>query len=242
MIKNMEKSEILKRLEVIEKQSYKVTKSNEIVQKAKTGMSLQEQKIIAFLVSKINVNETDPYKYYIFNTKEFCELCEIDSKNYVNVRRTLKRLYDRESIEIFQNGCYVPLKWLGDYEIQMDKSKVSVQLHFRMVPYLIQLKKNFVSYRLNNILFLKNKFRVSLYELFSSYSFRGEFDISLDELRSYLGIVDNEYMKVKIFKRNIIKKSIEEINDKTNLRLKYKDLKAGRRITGFKFLIESIPE
>ena len=49
-------------------------------------------------------------------------------------------------------------------------------------------------------------------------------------------------MKVKIFKRNIIKKSIEEINDKTNLRLKYKDLKAGRRITGFKFLIESIPE
>ena len=165
----MEKSEILKRLEVIEKQSYKVTKSNEIVQKAKTGMSLQEQKIIAFLVSKINVNETDPYKYYTFDTKEFCELCEIDSKNYVNVRRTLKKLYDRESIEIFQNGRYFPLKWLGDYEIQTDKSKVSVQLHFRMVPYLIQLKKNFVSYRLNNILFLKNKFSVSLYELFSSY-------------------------------------------------------------------------
>ena len=89
---------------------------------------------------------------------------------------------------------------------------------------------------------MKNKFSVSLYELFFSYSFKGKFDISLDELRSYLGITDNEYTKVKIFKRNIIKKSIEEINDKTNLRVEYKDLKTGRRITGFKFLIKSIPE
>lgn len=236
----MDQELIQQRMTIVDKQLFKVTKSNELIQKSKIGMTLQEQKIIAFIISRINVNDTDPNKYYIFNTKEFCQVCEINPKNYIHVRKTLKKLYDRESIEIFEDGYYVPLKWLGDYKLEPDASKVSIQLHFRIVPYLVELKKNFTTYCLHNVLFLRNKYSISLYELFLSYSFKEKLEISICELKSYLNISNDEYKELKIFKRAVINKCLIEINDITNLRVKCMNIKTGRKITGFIFIIKKI--
>ena len=224
--------------QISEKKSHKVTKSNEIIQKAKHGMSLQEQKIIAYLISQININESDASKYYIFDTKEFCHICGIDVKNYINVRSTLKKLYDRESIEIFENGGYCPVKWLGDYKIEPDASKVSVQLHFRIVPYLIELKKNFTTYYLGDVIELKNKYSIRLYELFSSYAYKGGFEITLDELKTYLDI--NGYASYKDFKKRVLNTVIKEINEGTNLRIKIEKIRHGKKIGELRFIIEDV--
>lgn len=58
----------LKSVEVINKQCHKVTKSNEIIQKAKNGMTLQEQKIVAYLITQIKHTESC-YHASLFNTK-----------------------------------------------------------------------------------------------------------------------------------------------------------------------------
>lgn len=224
--------------QIAEKQCHKVTKSNEIIRKVRSGMTLQEQKIIAFLISQIQITEENPYKYYLFDTKYFCNVCHIDEKNYINIRRILKKLYDRESIEIYEDGCYCPVKWLGDYKIEPDASKVSVQLHFRLVPYLIELKKNFTSYYLGDIVDLKNKYSILLYELFASYAYIGTFDITVEELKNILNI--DGYDDLKIFKRDILNKSVKEISEKTNLRITIEDLRQGRKITAFRVHINDV--
>lgn len=224
------------RVEIVKTHCHKVTKSNDIIRKAKNGMTLQEQKIIAYLIAQIRPTETDRNKYYVFDTKKFCLVCGIEVKNYINIRRILKKLFDRESIEIFENGCYCPVKWIGDYKIEPDASKVSVQLHFRIVPYLLELKKNFTSYYFGEVAEMKNKYSISLYELFASYAFKGSFEISIDELKTYLNI--EGYEAYKIFKRNILNKSIEEINDKTDMRIKVEEIRHGRKIAVLRFLIE----
>lgn len=227
-----------KRLEAVEKQCHKVTKSNEIIHKAKNGMTLQEQKIVTYLITQIKPTETDTNKYYVFDTKQFCRVCGIDEKNYINIRRVLKKLYDRESIEIFENGCYCPVKWLGDYKIEPNASKVSVQLHFRIVPYLLELKKNFTTYYFGEIAELKNKYSIQLYELFASYTYKESFEIAIDELKTYLNI--EGYDSFKMFKRNILNKSINEINDNTNLRVKMEEIRHGRKVAVLRFFIEDV--
>lgn len=231
----MGKKEIL---EVCEKKCHKVTKSNEIIQKAKNGMTLQEQKIVAYLITQIKPTDTDPNKYYVFDTKQFCHVCGIDEKNYINIRRVLKKLYDRESIEIFENGYYCPVKWLGDYKIEPDASKVSVQLHFRLVPYLLELKKNFTTYYFGEIAELKNKYSIQLYELFASYAYKESFEIAIDELKTYLNI--KGYDSFKVFKRDILNKTIKEINDNTNLRVKVEEIRHGRKIAVLRFFVTDV--
>lgn len=228
----------IKSIEAINKQCHKVTKSNEIIQKAKNGMTLQEQKIVAYLITQIKHTETDPNKYYTFDTKSFCQVCRIDEKNYINIRRVLKKLYDRESIEIFENGCYCPVKWLGDYKLEPDTSKVSVQLHFRIVPYLLELKKNFTTYYFGEIAGLKNKYSLQLYELFASYAYKESFEIAIDELKTYLNI--EGYDSFKVFKRDILNKSIKEINDNTNLRVKMEEIRHGRKIAVIRFFVTDV--
>lgn len=225
-------------LEVLEKKCHKVTKSNEIIQKAKNGMTLQEQKIVAYLITQIKPTDTDLNKYYVFDTKQFCHVCGIDEKNYINIRRVLKKLYDRESIEIFENGYYCPVKWLGDYKIEPDASKVSVQLHFRLVPYLLELKKNFTTYYFGEIAELKNKYSIQLYELFASYAYKESFEIAIDELKTYLNI--EGYDSFKVFKRDILNKTIKEINDNTNLRVKVEEIRHGRKIAVLRFFVTDV--
>ena len=228
----------ISKTKIVEKQCHKVTKSNDIIQKAKNGMTLQEQKIVAYLITQIKHTETDPNKYYVFDTKEFCQVCGIDEKNYINIRRVLKKLYDRESIEIFEDGCYCPVKWLGDYKIEPYTSKVSVQLHFRIVPYLLELKKNFTTYYFGEIAELKNKYSIQLYELFASYSYKDSFEISIDELKVYLNI--EGYDSFKMLKRNILNKSIKELNDYTNLRIEMEEIRHGRKVAVLRFFVTDV--
>lgn len=228
----------INRIESLKKQCHKVTKSNDIIQKAKNGMTLQEQKIVAYLITQIKHTETDPNKYYVFDTKAFCQVCGIDEKNYINIRRVLKKLYDRESIEIFENGYYCPVKWLGDYKIEPVASKVSVQLHFRIVPYLLELKKNFTTYYFGEIAELKNKYSIQLYELFASYNYKESFEITVEDLKIYLNV--KGYDSYKVFKRDILNKCIQEINDNTSLRVKMEEIRHSKKITVLCFFVTDV--
>ena len=72
---------------VIDARGYIIYKDNRIIQKIikhKRQLTTKEQKIIAYLLSKINPNEKyDKNKsYYIcFDKREFCEICGIDYNN-----------------------------------------------------------------------------------------------------------------------------------------------------------------
>ena len=50
-------------------------------------MTLQEQKIVVYLITQIKPTDTDPNKYYVFDTKQLCHVCGIDENNYINIRR-----------------------------------------------------------------------------------------------------------------------------------------------------------
>lgn len=62
-------------------------------------------------------------------------------------------------------------------------------------------------------------------------------DLSVQQLRMYLELKDNEYPEFKEISRAIIKKSIEEINDKSNLYIEIEYLKNKQSIASIKLKI-----
>ena len=74
-----------------------VVKHNDLIQKSRHNLSMQEQKIILFLVSKIKPEDTE-LKKYEFKIKDFCKICGIDEtsgKNYKDLKGALKTLRDK---------------------------------------------------------------------------------------------------------------------------------------------------
>ena len=73
--------------------SYKVIKSNDLIQKARFDLSVQEQKIILYLISKIKP-EDDKLTIIKFTVKEFCSVCGINlsGKNYNDINNVIQTL------------------------------------------------------------------------------------------------------------------------------------------------------
>ncbi len=93
---------------------------------------------------------------------------------------------------------------------------------------------------------LQNKFKskhsLALYELFLDYfneknSYGETPYITIKKIKQLLGLKEDEYKKFKYFNDCIIKKSIKEINQKSNLLVEIKYEKNGRNIIAVKFII-----
>lgn len=65
-----------------------VIKANELIQRSRFNLSLQEQKVILYLISQIEYADTD-FKLYDFSIVDFCRVCGIETdngKNYINLK------------------------------------------------------------------------------------------------------------------------------------------------------------
>lgn len=220
------------------KQQYAlVVKSNDLIRKNRFSLSLTEQRIVLYLISKIKPQDTVLLEYD-FNIKDFCEVCGIDYLNNLSqLKDIVKQLRDKSIWITLPDGGETTVSWIEKPTLYRNSGTMKIKLDKDMMPYLIQLKENFTSYELIAILALKSKFSLRLYELFKSYEYLGEYQVSLEQLRKTM-MLETEYPKTNDFKRYVIDKALEEINTFTDLDVSYEVIKQGRTIVGFNFSIQ----
>ena len=149
----------------------------------------------------------------------------------------------------FENIVPIPyVKWT-DYH-----DEVTIRFSPEIMPYLINLKKNFTQHALSDISELNSKHSIILYRWLSMnynqyehYSYMGgrreeqveayrNPSISIRELREMTDIV-NEYKLFADLEKWILKKPLEEINDHTSFTVTYDKVKKGRSIDSIVFHI-----
>jgi plasmid replication initiation protein len=101
--------------------------------------------------------------------------------------------------------------------------------------YLIGLTKNFTQYELYNILALKSKYSIRLFELFKSYSYQKRKEFPIDTLKELL--YASNYVKFGDFRRRVLEPAIEEINEYTELTISYETIHKGKKVIAVKFII-----
>ena len=91
---------------------------------------------------------------------------------------------------------------------------------------------------------LTSKYSLLLYLYLRKERYRSQWSISLKELRRTKNLTLKITKRTKIlkyFKRDILDKAINEINEKTDIKFTYDTEKTGRRVTGIHFhLIKEI--
>lgn len=221
-----------------ELRDYKVVKSNELIQKSRFQLSLQEQKIILYMISKIKPDD-DIFTEQEFNILEFCKVCGIEpnsGKNYKNVKDAIKTLADKSVWITQETGSETLVRWINKAWINQKSGIIKIRLDDDMKPYLLQLQERFTSYELLYTLAMKSQYSIRLYELLKSYEYRHRKIFEIEDLKRILS-ADN-YNRFPDFKRKVLDISMREINDLSDLTVTYEIIKEGRRYAKLDFSIK----
>lgn len=240
------------KINILTKREYLVVKGNELIQKNRFELSLPEQKTIAFICSMIKpaTPETRSKYYpenpwqldYEFNIRDYCKVCGIDydnGKNYSDVKATLKKLSDR-SMWLDDGTGEVLVRWLSKARTNKKSGIAEIEIDRDLAPFLFDLQEKFTQYQLYNILSMKSAFSVRIYELMKSYSFQKTKTFEVNELKSLLMVDDvKSYKNFADFKKRVLEKAQEEINELTDIDIYFEPILKGRKTVKVKFRIEN---
>lgn len=224
-------------IKVLESQKYKVVKHNDIVQKSRFTLTLTEQKTVNFLVSLIKPKEEYPNQIqpleYEFEIQDYCKICDIDycaGKNYKMVRDTLKSLRDKSMIVTLPDGTDTTVSWVAKAWTNKGSGKAKVRFDEDIAPYLFDLCNNTTRFELLNILPMQSKYSVRLYEICRSWAGVRFKKYTIEEIRSLLGVANDELIRYPDFRRKVLEIAQREINEHTDLNISFETETKGRKV------------
>lgn len=216
--------------DVVKQRNYFVVKSNDIIQRSRFSMSVRQQKIMLFLISKIRPLD-DSRQTYTFNVREYCKVCNIDPSNgrtYIELKDSLKNVADKSIWVKDYTGREILLRWLDKVRIDCYSGTIEIKFHDDMFPYLLDLHERYTQYSLANILPMKSKYGIRLYELLKSYEKLEEYiTIPLEELKKRMDC--ENYKRFPDFRRFALEPALQDIENCGDIEVEYRLCKNGGR-------------
>ncbi len=213
------------------KENLVVVKSNEVI-RASYKLTLNEQRIVLACIAKIDsMKELTKEDGITIRVDEIRDLLVLSNKTntsfYSALKKATDKLYERS---ILLDGEGSKRRWV--YEVRYNKHQGDITLFFSptIIPYLSELKGNFTKYKLEHVANFKSVHSIRIYELLCEWSFIGEREIEIEELKHMLGLED-KYDRTSNFISRVIDVAVKEINKHSNMKVKYGLRKTGKRIT-----------
>lgn len=208
-----------------------VTKSNSLVD-ASYQLNVQAQKLVLACLGKIDPRSDVP-KEMTLTAIEYSELMGIP-----NARRDLYKAADTlfdAVITLKDDKEEVKLRWIQKGVKKLKgEGAITITWTDDVLKHISSLQSRFTTYKLRHIAELQSSHSIRLYELLMRFNSTGERVIFLDDFKSTLGISD-KYPQFKILNRAVIKPSIEELNQRSDLIINYETIKKGRAVVALSF-------
>ena len=219
-----------------------MVKTNKLVE-ASYRLDLNEQRLV--LAAIVEGRESDlllhnkPIK---ISAKRFASIFGMNESNAYRLMKEAKnRLYERSvTIEDEEDGSVGAVRWVEGVFHKDGDGFVKLKFSSYVAPHLARLESEYTEYRLERIGKLTSAYAVRIYELCAQCRNKDtkEREESLPDLRRKLGLTANEYPAIKDFKKWVIDPAIKQINEHTDLRIAYENIKTGRSVTGLLFTIQ----
>lgn len=212
-----------------------VVQHNSVIE-ARYRLTVEEQRLIKTLVSKVQTSDED-FKIYEIKVSELAKLLGIsDTSYYERIKKVTRKILGNVLIFSDEKGNEIQTSWLSSVKYNKGKGIVSLRFDPELKPYLLQLKSFFTSYQLGNILRLKGMYSIRIYELLKQYEKIGRREFSVDGLKSVLGI-NSEYQQYRDFKKFVLAPAQNEISEKTDIVYSTTEITMGRKVIGLVFTI-----
>lgn len=199
-----------------------VAKHNDLIDKAKSDLSVQEMKLVDFIISRIKPTD-HKFETVDVSLSDLAKVLKLqkNGKNNINIANSLRNLRRKEIIIKTETGSMVITGWLAAIEIEQG-GRVIMDIDRHLTPYLLELKDkgNYTQYLLNDIVQLGSKYSIALYKFIKMQHGKWGVHHNKDRYQTLSGTLDEwrdmfdapESYNTSIFMRNCVKKAIKEIN------------------------------
>lgn len=219
-----------------------VVQSNKLVEAHyKQEYSVQEQRTVLWLIGRVHredyiYHQNNELKEIQISASDYAKLMDIPVSHVYRDAKQIGESLMEKVLSIKEPNGWLLVHWVSS--MRYDNGVITVKIHPDLIPYLIDLQEKFTKFRLENILYLNSTYAIKIYQLLAQYATIGKKKISVDDLRSTLGITEiKTYKLYGDVKRKILEISKREINAKTDLTMDYEEKKVGRRVTEISFKI-----
>lgn len=237
----------------------KVVENNSLITSI-AKMDKTPLKMFELAVSYINTEESPKDQTVYLSKRELFAFFKVsDNDKHSRFKEAVEKMQKQAFFKIkekkehgfeFENIVPIPyVKWT-DYN-----DEVTIRFSPEIMPYLINLKKNFTQHALSDLAELNSKYSIILYRWLSMqynqyeyYSAKGgrreeqvesyrKPTISIKELRTMTDTVKG-YKAFRDLDKRVLKAPLEEINEHTSFNVTYDKIKKGRSIDSIVFHIE----
>lgn len=212
-----------------------VTQSNKLIE-ARYNLPLGELRLILTMIARIQPEDED-FKEYRINVREFADFLGIDRNSaYREFDKITTTIMTRVLIFEESDG---PLKvgWVSSAKYIEQEGAVLLCFDPKLKPYLLQIKGNFTSSKLDMLLSFKSQYTMRVYNLLKQYESFKERLIEIDALRDILGLRKEQYKRYNDFKKDILEATQKELAEKSDLYFEFEEIKYGRRVGVIRFKI-----
>lgn len=213
---------------------------------ARYEMSACEMDIVFYLLSLLKKDDK-PGSFYQVKVKE---LVQVTGRqwNYQQFFEATSALRSREYV-IEDNKRRLQVGLLASAEYLKGEGVIELEVSEKMRPYLIDLKRNFTSFRLQAAFNLSSKYAKRVYQMASQWKDKPSITYTLHDFKVMLHLKDPEgkepeqYTKVSMLQKFVLDVAVNQINQHTDLKLRYELLKKGRAFESVRFFIQAqLPE
>ena len=221
-----------------------VAQKNDLIQKARHELTVKELKLVDFMISKIKANDEVLYDVET-SIREINEVMDFGDGGkqikdtcdaLMNLRNKGFFIEKSDSTEYGDKKPIVSTSWLAKVQINPDNTCI-LQLDKDLAPYLLNLidTGNYTQFHLLEILSLKSKYSLMLYRLSKSFQHLGGFGDTVNEFKKYFGREKNDWNQ---FNQKYLKPAVEEINEKTDMKLTVNTHRRGKSVSEVYIIVE----
>lgn len=205
-----------------------ISKSNELsMAKLNQGLTLNQMQLLAFAIYSTQKNGSTE-----FRKVDFEEKFDIEKYQTAEAKKDAKRLFDLEFTTLEEEE----FDYLRVFQrIRYIKGTFIFEWANAMLPHISALKENYVVTDLTVTSKFKSSFSWTLYEYLKAHYGYWHKPLSKNTLMRLFGVHDKKayVSNTSDFKKAVLDVAINEINQYTELEVRYNEMKKGRAIVGF---------
>ena len=220
-----------------------VVKTNQL-NSALQNLSLPEIRIIQLAI--VDARETNTGlstdKPLRIDALRYAEMFETTRQNgYQRMKDAEENLFNRRFSYIDDRGKVIKSRWIQQVTYLDDEGAIELVFTLAVVKGISRIdgaEDFFTSYLLEQTASMDSIYSIRLYELLVQWKQAKNTPLfELEKFRDQLGIETHEYKRMGNFKLRVLDLAVEEINEKSDIKVSYEQVKKGRTITGFKFKV-----
>jgi plasmid replication initiation protein len=194
---------------------------------SKYELSEVQQKLILLAIAQI---KTDDEKFFKYS----CSVAELEERLGVEIkhrqfRDTCEDLF-KKPIRINNGRSWKLFNWFSSMQYIDEEARFEFKISDDLIPYLLNLKKHFTAYNIEQALFFKGKYTTRFYQFLiqAQHQQAKKRTFALEELYELLQLPPT-FREYKHFKSKVLEPSLAEINAKSDIKAAYEPTKKLRK-------------